>query len=258
MILDRILEAKRDEVASARASVPQSSLRASASYASARKGFAARLRQTGGRRIIAEIKRASPSKGVIRELFDPAELARDYAAGGAACISVLTDGPFFQGSLDDLRAARAACVCPLLRKDFVIDDYQITQAREAGADAVLLIVAALDESLLGDLNAAAHEESMDVLVEVHDEAELEIADRIGARLIGVNNRNLKTFETSIDVTRRLMALMPDDATVISESGLGDPAELADLERIGVAGFLIGETFMKSERPGATLASLISA
>jgi indole-3-glycerol phosphate synthase len=258
MILDRIIESKREEVAAARTRISASALRSTESYARERRGFAARLRLPGARRIIAEIKKASPSKGVIREHYEPAEHARDYERAGAACISVLTDGPFFQGSLDDLRAVRLACDCPVLRKDFVIDDYQVAEARDAGADAILLIVAALEVRELEELQATALEQGLDVLVEVHDERELETAAQIGAQLIGINNRNLNTFETSIDVTRRLMPAMPAGVTVISESGLRDPAELADLERLGVAGFLIGETLMVSAEPGAALTSLISA
>ena len=258
MILDRILESKRVEVAMARERAPETELRALEGYGRERYSFAARLQQGTSRRIIAEIKKASPSKGVIREGFDPALHAREYQGAGAACISVLTDGPFFLGSLDDLRAVRGACDVPLLRKDFVIDAYQITEAREAGADAILLIVAALDAAMLRDLQVQAIEQGLDVLVEVHDEVELEVALRADAQLIGINNRDLKTFETSTDVTRRLMTAIPSAATVISESGLSNRDELADLERLGVSGFLIGEAFMAADAPGEALASLLVA
>lgn len=256
MILDEILASKRDEVKKARASCSEDSLRGRPGYAEERRGFASALRDVSGRRIIAEIKKASPSRGVIRADFDPATHARDYQEGGAACLSVLTDGPYFQGSLADLETARANCSIPVLRKDFVVDAYQIVEARAHGADAVLLIVAALTEAELREFSAFARAEALDALVEVHDEAELETALLAGADLIGVNNRNLKTFETSTDVTRRLVSLVPDGVTLISESGLGAAEELAELEALGVAGFLIGETFMVSEMPGRTLASLV--
>jgi indole-3-glycerol phosphate synthase len=256
LILERILEAKRDEVARAKTRVPAASLRERALWAEARRGFARAITDARRRCVIAEIKKASPSKGVIRRDFDPAAHARDYAEAGATCISVLTDGPFFQGALAHLAAARGACAVPLLRKDFLVDAYQVAEARAYGADAVLLIVAALAPSALRDLGAAASAEGLDVLVEVHDEGELDTALAAGATLVGVNNRNLKTFATSTDVTRRLMTRMPEGVTVISESGLGDPAELADLERAGVRGFLIGETFMAAERPGEALARVL--
>ena len=256
MILDEILASKREEVAAARSACEEKRLRELPSYAEPRRGFAAALTRPGGRKIIAEIKKASPSKGVIRADFDPAAHAADYEAGGATCISVLTDGPYFQGKLSDLEQARAHCSIPLIRKDFVVDRYQIVEARAHGADAVLLIVAALDSSELAEFSAAAQSEGLDALVEVHDEAELETALCSGARLVGVNNRDLKTFETTTDVTRRLAAAVPPGVALISESGLGDADELAELESLGVTGFLIGETFMASESPGRKLASLV--
>lgn len=258
MILNDILAVKHEEVVRARRETPEAQLRASDTYAKPRHGFISRLRGMTGRRIIAEIKKASPSMGVIRQDFDPRRHAAEYEAAGAACISVLTDERFFKGGLDHLRAARQVCAIPILRKDFVIDAYQITEAREAGADAVLLIVSALDREQLSDLYAAAIEQSMDVLVEVHDEAEFDTALRLGAALIGVNNRNLKTFEVSTDVTRRLVAMAPAGTVIISESGLGDADELAELEALGVTGFLIGQTFMAAPDPGRALASLLSA
>jgi len=258
MILERIIEAKRREVATARKRCTESDLMGRPLWKEARRGFAAAIRNAPGRCIIAEIKKASPSRGTIRKDFDPARHAAEYEAAGATCISVLTDGPFFAGSLEHLAAARNAARLPLLRKDFILDPYQIVEARAAGADAVLLIVAALDRERLGELAAAAAELGLDVLTEVHDEGELDVACTSGADLIGINNRNLKTFETSLDVTRRLLPRVPDGVTVISESGLVDPEDLADLERLGVGGFLIGEAFMAAPHPGEKLASFLRA
>jgi indole-3-glycerol phosphate synthase len=255
VILDRILEAKRREVAAAKKSMPEASLRATASYREPRRGFARHL-EGEGRAIIAEIKMASPSRGVIRGDFRPAVHARQYEQNGARCLSVLTDGPFFQGSLADLDEVRGAATIPLLRKDFMIDSYQVSEARAHGADCILLIVAALEDAQLRELAAAASEADLDVLVEVHDEAELERALAAGSRLVGVNNRNLHTFETSLDVTRRLAALVGDEVTLVSESGFRVPAELAGMEAIGVDAFLIGETFMKEDDPGAALARMM--
>lgn len=255
MILDKILDSKRREVEAAKKAVGLSELRERPLYVEARRGFLDRL-QLGGRAIIAEIKKASPSKGVIRGDFNPVVHAHQYQQAGARCISVLTDGPFFQGSLADLEAVRGACHIPLLRKDFMIDPYQVVEARAHGADCILLIVAALDDVQLKDLAAVAGDEGLDVLVEVHDEAELERAVSSGAKLIGVNNRNLHTFHTSLDTTSRLAALMPDDVTKVSESGLRTAAELAGLEAIGVHCFLIGETFMREDDPGAALHAIL--
>jgi len=256
VILDEILARKREEVAEAKRARPERSLRAAHGYSEARRGFARAISSGTGRRVIAEIKKASPSKGMIRADFDPATHARDYERAGAACLSVLTDTPFFCGSLDHLRQARAACSLPLLRKDFMIDAYQITEAREAGADAILLIVAALEPTQLADLMHAAVAEGLDVLTEVHDADELAVALRAGATLIGINNRDLRTFHTTTDVTRRLIGTVPAGVTAISESGLADAAELAELEALGVGGFLIGESLMVRESPGDALASLL--
>lgn len=255
MILDKILDSKRYEVAAAKKGTDIAALRDLPLYREARRGFLDRLQQ-GGRAIIAEIKKASPSKGVIRGDFNPVVHARQYQQAGARCLSVLTDGPFFQGSLADLEAVRGACSIPLLRKDFMVDPFQIVEARAHGADCILLIVAALDDAQLRDLAAVAGEEGLDVLVEVHDEAELERAVSSGARLIGVNNRNLHTFHTSLDTTRRLAARIPDDVTKVSESGLSSAAELSGLEAIGVHCFLIGETFMREDDPGAALHAIL--
>ncbi|MBI5504654.1 MAG: indole-3-glycerol phosphate synthase TrpC [Deltaproteobacteria bacterium] len=251
MILDRILESKRAEVAAAKTAAPLPELRARASYGEPRRGFHARLVEDG-RAIIAEIKKASPSKGVIREDFDAALHARQYQGAGARCLSVLTDAPFFQGSLADLQAVRAVTTIPLLRKDFIVDDYQIVEARAHGGDAILLIVAALGDAELARLAAAARAEDLDVLVEVHDEAEMERALASGAHLIGINNRNLRTFETSLTTTRRLSGLVPDDVTLVSESGYRHPHELAQMEALGVTAFLIGENLIKEPDPGQAL------
>ncbi len=249
MILDDILDTKRAEVLAAKKSRTESDLRATALYGQARRGFARALSQGPERRIIAEMKKASPSKGLIRENFEPALHAKQYEAAGARCVSVLTDESYFQGALADLEAARSACSLPLLRKDFTIDPYQVVEARSAGADAILLIVAALDPVQLGELALAAADEGLDVLTEVHDEVELNIAMDAGAGLIGVNNRNLKTFETSLNVTRQLAAMVPDEITLVSESGLKHPHELAQLEALGVDAFLIGERLIGEPDPG---------
>ena len=253
MILDDILAVKRDEVAAARARTSLEALRARPLYREARRGFAAALaRDDAGRAIIAEIKKASPSKGVIRADFQPLVHARQYEDAGARCISVLTDERFFQGSLGDLEAVRSETSVPLLRKDFTIDAYQITEARAHGADCVLLIVAALAQEELMTLSAAAREEGLDVLVEVHDEAEMRRAIDAGSLLIGVNNRNLRTFETSLNVTRQLVPIAPEEATLVSESGFRHPHELAQMEQLGVNAFLIGENLIRQPDPGEAL------
>jgi indole-3-glycerol phosphate synthase len=224
--------------------------------------FAAALRLThtqasrlrSDTRIIAEIKRASPSKGVINDRIDVAEVARDYAAGGAAAISVLTEEDFFKGSLDDLRFVKAAVDLPVLRKDFTIEEYQIYEAAAAGADAILLIVTALDEDELLRLRTLAEDElGMDAIVEVHSAEELEIADRIGAKMIGVNNRNLNTFDVSLDVSRELIKHRPEGVLMIAESGLTTRAEIDELRSLGFDGFLIGEALMRQPHVLASLA-----
>jgi indole-3-glycerol phosphate synthase len=256
VILDRILASKREEIRAAKSAVSERMLRDRPLYAEGRRGFLDQV-QVGGRTIIAEIKKASPSKGLIRADFDPPHHAKQYEKGGARCISVLTDGPFFQGSLHDLEAVRASSTIPLLRKDFMIDPYQITEARASGADCVLLIVAALGDAKIRELASAAGEQGLDVLVEVHDEKEFERAIATGAKFIGVNNRNLHTFETSLDTTRRLAAICPEDITLVSESGFHSAAEIAGMEAIGVDAFLIGETLMKQHDPGAALHALVT-
>jgi indole-3-glycerol phosphate synthase len=256
MILDRILAEKMREVAAAKARCREDDLRRRALWKEPRRGFRAALAARAGTAVIAEIKKASPSRGVIRADFDPALHARQYSAAGAACISVLTDEMFFQGHLDHLAAARAACSLPMLRKDFVIDPYQIVEARAWGADAVLLIAAALDGRSLPSLSAAAADEGLDVLVEVHDESEMAAAISAGASLIGINNRDLRTFVTSLEVTRRLAPLAPSGTLLVAESGIKSRDDIASLRAAGVTGFLIGEHLMASPDPGAALASLL--
>jgi indole-3-glycerol phosphate synthase len=207
--------------------------------------------------VIAEIKKASPSKGIIREDFDPAEIAGSYAANGAACLSVLTDQKYFKGQVEYLKMARAACDVPVLRKDFMIDPYQVYEAREMGADAILLIVAALGDPMMSDLEQAATALGMDVLVEVHNEQELERALRLQTPLLGINNRNLRNFETSLETTLSMLSLIPEDKIVISESGIHSREDIKLLRGNGVNGFLIGEAFMREVDPGLALSALIS-
>jgi len=253
-VLDRILERKREEVAELRRATGEAELRERAQAAGPTRGFANALRQGVRPRVIAEFKRASPSRGPIRSGADAAEIARAYAASGATALSVLTDRDFFQGSLDDLRRARAACALPVLRKDFTIDALQILEARAAGADAILLIVAALSDASLRELLACARETGVDALVEVHSADELERALSVDAELVGINNRDLHSFKTDVAVTR---ALLPRAAgrTVISESGLDSFAVLRALESEGVDGFLVGEALMRELDPGAALRRL---
>jgi indole-3-glycerol phosphate synthase len=256
-ILARILERKRAEVAELRREPGEAALRAGAARAGPVRGFARALRQGARPRVIAEFKRASPSKGAIRADADPAQIARAYADAGACALSVLTDREFFRGCLDDLRAARAACALPVLRKDFSIDALQLVEARAAGADAVLLIAAALGDAELCALLAEARGLGLDALVEVHDRAELERARAAGAELVGINNRDLHSFHTDVGVTR---ALCPHaaDCTLVSESGLGDAATLRELEKLGVDAFLVGEALMREPDPGQALRALRGA
>ena len=244
--LDEICRVKREEVAARRALRSLSDLDRAAASAPRPRGFTRSIEQAlqTGFALIAEIKRASPSKGLIRADFDPAAHARAYAAGGAACLSVLTDRPFFQGHEDYLVAARAACGLPALRKDFTLDPWQVAEARAIGADAVLLIVAALDDGQLHELEAAAIERGMDVLVEVHDEAELERALILRTRLIGINNRDLRSFASDINVTERLAPLVEPSRIVIAESGIVTNADCRRLEQAGVTTFLVGESLMR--------------
>ena len=263
-ILERILAVKREEVAAAAARVGLTELRldAEASRASADprapRGFADALRAklaAGRPAVIAEVKKASPSKGLLRDPFEPAAIARSYAAHGAACLSVLTDERFFQGAADYLREARAACALPVLRKDFMVDAYQVYEARAMGADCILLIVAALDDARMAELEDVALSLGMDVLVEVHDAAELDRALRLRTPLVGINNRNLRSFEVSLATTLDLLARIPADRVVITESGILGPADVKTMRDAGVNAFLVGEAFMRAPDPGEALARL---
>ena len=249
---------KRAEVAAAKNAVPASRLEQQAQKRGPPRAFASSLKSpidAGEAAVIAEIKRASPSKGVMREQFDPAEIAKSYAAGGAACLSVLTDREFFQGAPEHLVAARAACVLPVLRKDFVFDPYQVLEARAMGADCILLIAACLSAAEMKALEEAAAALGMAVLVEVHDAAELEAALTLRTPLIGVNNRDLRTFETRIETTLGLLERMPPDRIVITESGIASQADVARLRSHGVNAFLVGEAFMRAPDPGRALRAL---
>jgi len=256
VILERILDAKRNEVVAATGRCSEDELRRKPLWSEPRRGFRNALVARSGVAVIAEIKKASPSRGIIRAEFDPALHARQYEAAGAACLSVLTDEPFFHGSLEHLAAARAACSLPLLRKDFIIDPYQVVEARAWGADAVLLIVAALEEKSLRSLANIAAREGLDVLVEVHDEREMSLAIAAGARLIGINNRDLRTFVTTLDVTRRLAPLAPAGTFIVAERGIKSGSDIASLRASGVGAFLVGEHLMGAVDPGAALESLL--
>jgi indole-3-glycerol phosphate synthase len=245
-VLDKILDTTRAEVARRKAEAPLSAIEATARAQQAPRGFAAALSRKAetGHALIAEIKKASPSKGLIRADFDPPAHARDYETGGAACLSVLTDKPFFQGDEAYLVAARAACALPAIRKDFMVDPWQVAEARAIGADAILIIVAALDDGAMAEIEAAAIDHGMDALVEIHDEAELERALCLRSRLIGVNNRDLRDFSVDLGRTEALAKLMPQGTQIVAESGLATKADLDRLAAAGVHRFLVGETLMR--------------
>ena len=256
-ILERIIAVKREEVAAAQLSAPLEALRLEASARDSRDFVGAlRARHAAGQpAVIAEVKKASPSKGVLREHFVPADIARSYARGGAACLSVLTDVRFFQGSVAYLEEARAACELPVLRKDFIVDPYQIVEARAMGADAILLIAAALSTPEMQDLEALAHSLGLAVLVEVHDKTELAEALTLKTPLIGINNRNLRTFETSIETTLGMLDMVPDDRIVVTESGILTRVDVETMRKRSVHTFLVGEAFMRANDPGAELARM---
>jgi indole-3-glycerol phosphate synthase len=259
-ILQRIVAVKREEIALGKARRDESSLRREAESRRDVRGFAAALRAkiSGGRAaVIAEIKKASPSKGVLREDFVPAEIAASYERGGAACLSVLTDGQFFQGSAMHLQQARDACALPVLRKDFIVDAYQVFEARTIGADAILLIAACLDDVQMVDLEAQAQALGMAVLVEVHDGAELERALRLKTPLVGINNRNLRTFDVTLETTLALLQRVPADRLLVTESGILVAADVRRMRSAGVHAFLVGEAFMRAPDPGAALTALFA-
>ncbi|MCW1384392.1 indole-3-glycerol phosphate synthase TrpC [Novosphingobium sp. KCTC 2891] len=256
--LTEICDTKRDEVAARKTSATLADLAARASEQTPPRGFEAALRRRAatGYALIAEIKKASPSKGLIRPDFAPADHARAYQAGGAACLSVLTDAPYFQGHEDYLVQARAACDLPVIRKDFMVDPWQCAEARAIGADAILIIVAALEDAQMVEIEAAARESGMDVLVEVHNEAEMERAARLRSRLIGVNNRDLKRFVTDLAVTERLAPLAPEGTLLVAESGINSHADLVRLEKCGARTFLVGESLMRQQDVTAATRALL--
>lgn len=257
-ILRRIVAVKHDEVAALR---PQRvAIRREAEQADRARGFTAQMQTvvaSGRSAVIAEVKKASPSKGVLREPFDPAAIASSYATHGAACLSVLTDERFFQGSRRNLELARAACMLPVIRKDFIVDELQVMEARAMGADAILLILACLDDAQLRDLEDCANALGMDVLVESHDATELDRALRLRTPLQGINNRNLRTFEVSLDVSLGLRDRLPPDRLLVTESGILGPADVQRMRAHGVNAFLVGEAFMRAPDPGAALAALFA-
>lgn len=258
-ILDRIKAYKLDEIAADKAAVPLAEVEAAAQMASPVRPFARALSMAArdGYGLIAEIKKASPSKGLIRADFDPAALARAYQDGGATCLSVLTDTPSFQGAKPYLGQARGACALPVLRKDFIYDPYQVVESRALGADCILIILASVDDALAGELEQTALDWDMDVLLEVHDETELARAERLKSPLMGINNRDLNTFETSLDTTRRLSKLVSADRMIVCESGLSTPADLAEMARYGARSFLIGESLMRQDDVAAATRAILA-
>ena len=257
-ILENIVARKYQEVKESRAKISLAELEALCAGAGAPRGFANALRKRAALKqpaVIAEVKKASPSKGVIRENFNPADIAASYQQGGAACLSVLTDVDFFQGSADYLKQARAACDLPVIRKDFMVDPYQVVEARAMGADCILLIVASLEDGQMAELNATAVEHGLDVLVEVHDGAELDRALKLDTPLVGINNRNLHTFEVSLDTTLQLLPRVPADRLAVTESGILTRADVELMLNNEVYSFLVGEAFMRAADPGAELKRL---
>jgi indole-3-glycerol phosphate synthase len=257
-VLQRILATKREEVAAASAAVPLAQLEARAAAAGIPRDFAGALRakvRAGTPAVIAEVKKASPSKGVLRKDFDPTAIAASYASAGAACLSVLTDRQYFQGAPEHLQAARAACALPVLRKDFIVDPYQVYEARALGADSILLIVAALDPAAMRELESVALSLGMAVLVEIHDAGELDAALSLKTPLLGINNRNLRTFETRLETTLGLLPEVPADRLVVTESGILAPADVELMRGAGVQAFLVGEAFMRAPDPGKALVQL---
>ncbi|HEX9720442.1 MAG TPA: indole-3-glycerol phosphate synthase TrpC [Ramlibacter sp.] len=257
-ILDRIVAVKREEIAAAQEKVPFAAMRMDAESRVLTRDFEGALRRkiaAGKSAVIAEIKKASPSKGVLRAEFIPADIAQSYAESGAACLSVLTDRQFFQGQVDDLKQARASCDLPVLRKDFMVDAYQIYQSRAIGADCILLIAACLEDARMAELEAVARSLDMAVLVEVHDRSELERALKLKTPLVGINNRNLHTFEVTLDATLDLVKEVPADRLLVTESGIVTKADVNKMRAAGVHAFLVGEAFMRADDPGEALAAL---